>query len=86
MSYGVAAALQQAVYQHLVQDATLMALVGGAIFDAVPPGTAPGTFVLLGPEEVRDLSDVSGGGAEHSFTGERDQRRGPWEPRTARTF
>jgi hypothetical protein len=68
MSYGVAAALQQAVYQHLVQDATLMALVGGAIHDAVPPGTAPGTFVLLGPEEVRDLSDVSGGGAEHSFT------------------
>ncbi|MFE3835581.1 DUF3168 domain-containing protein [Pseudogemmobacter sonorensis] len=61
MSYGATAALQAAVFQHLAQDP---ALAGVAIHDAVPPG-APGTFVLIGPEEVRDASDRSGAGAEH---------------------
>ena len=61
MSYGAAAALQAAVYQHLAGAA---ALAGVAIYDAVPPGPA-GTFVLIGPEEARDASDKSGAGAEH---------------------
>ncbi|MBK6466754.1 MAG: DUF3168 domain-containing protein [Rhodobacter sp.] len=61
MSYGAAAALQIAVYQRL-SGAT--ALAGVAIYDAVPPSPA-GTFVLVGPEEVRDASDKSGAGAEH---------------------
>jgi hypothetical protein len=61
MSYGAAAALQMAVYQRL-SGAT--ALAGVAIYDAVPPSPA-GTFVLVGPEEVRDASDKSGAGAEH---------------------
>ena len=61
MSYGAAAALQAAVYQHLV---AAPALSGVAIYDAVPPGPA-GTFVLVGPEDVRDASDKSGQGAEH---------------------
>lgn len=65
MSYGVAAALQAAVLARLQSDAALQGLVGTAIHDAVPPGTPPGTFVLLGAEEVRDRSDASGGGAEH---------------------
>ena len=34
----VAAALQEAVYQRLSGDAALAALVGGAIYDALPPG------------------------------------------------
>mgnify|MGYP001606678309 CR=1 FL=1 len=62
MSYGVAAALQAAVYQKLVAD-----LPGVAIHDALPVGTAPGTFVLIGPEEALDASDGSGAGAEHRF-------------------
>ena len=63
MSYGVAAALQAAVYQKLVAD-----LPGVAIHDALPVGTAPGTFVLIGPEEALDASDGSGAGALHRFT------------------
>lgn len=64
MSYGMAAALQAAVFQHLAADAALASV---AIFDAVPAGTAPGTFVLIGSEDVRDQSDKTGQGAEHRF-------------------
>ncbi|MFA7432296.1 MAG: DUF3168 domain-containing protein [Gemmobacter sp.] len=67
MSYGAAAALQAAVYQRLMASEALGALVGAAVYDAVPPPEAPGTFVLIGPEEARDASDRSGGGAEHRF-------------------
>lgn len=63
MSYGVAAALQQAVFQRL---SGLPALAGIAVVDAVSKGTA-GTFVLIGAEEVRDRSDMTGRGAEHRF-------------------
>lgn len=68
MSYGVAAALQAAVYQRLAGDAALGALVGAAIYDVVPAGPVPGTYVSLGPEDVRDRSDKTGRGAEHRFT------------------
>ncbi|WP_151720390.1 DUF3168 domain-containing protein [Gemmobacter serpentinus] len=60
MSYGVAAALQGAIYQRLVAQ-----LPGVAIHDALPAGGGTGSFVLLGPEEALDASDGSGGGAEH---------------------
>jgi hypothetical protein len=68
MSYGMAAALQAAVFARLAGDAALAALVGDAVYDAVPPGAGAGTFVLIGPEEVRDASDKTGDGAEHRFT------------------
>lgn len=68
MSYGVAAALQSAVYQSLAGDAALTAMIGAAIYDAVPPGGNSGTYLLLGPEEVRDRSDKTGHGAEHRFS------------------
>ena len=68
MSYATAAALQAAVYQELVSDVTLGALVGSAIYDAVPPGTLPATYVTLGTEDARDRSDKTGHGAEHSLT------------------
>jgi hypothetical protein len=68
MSYGVSAALQAAVYQRLAGDAALSALVGEAIYDVVPSGPVPGTYVSLGPEDVRDRSDKTGRGAEHRFT------------------
>jgi hypothetical protein len=63
MSYAAAPALQTAVFQRLTGWPALAAV---AIFDAVPPA-ATGTFVLVGPEEVRDQSDKSGAGAEHQL-------------------
>ena len=65
MSYRAAAALQGAIYTLL---AAVPALNGVAIVDAMPPGGGTGTFVLIGPEEVLDQSDKSGGGAEHRIT------------------
>lgn len=63
MSYQAAPALQTAVFQQL---SNWPALVGVAIYDAVPPNVT-GTFVLIGPEETRDQSDKSGAGAEHQM-------------------
>lgn len=68
MSYGMGAALQAAVFQHLEQDPALVGLVGTAIYDAAPAGTVPGTYVVLGPEEVIDRSDSCQAGARHDFT------------------
>ena len=68
MTYAVSAALQTAVYQSLTGDTTLDGLVGDAIYDAVPAGGLPATYVTLGPEEVTDKSDQTGAGALHKFT------------------
>jgi hypothetical protein len=65
MSYAGAAALQSAIFQRLTAATPL---AGVPIHDALPPGGGTGTFVLIGPEEVRDASDKSGLGAEHRFT------------------
>lgn len=67
MSYGMAAALQRAVFERLSGDAVLTAMVGPAVFDTVPPGAMPELFLLLGEEDARDRSDQTGGGAEHRF-------------------
>jgi hypothetical protein len=64
MSYGSAAALQAAIYGQLTGFA---ALTGVPVYDAVPAGGGTGTFILIGPEEVQDQSDKTGGGAEHRF-------------------
>ncbi len=60
MSYGVAAALQGAVYQRLAEE-----VPGVPVFDAPQAGGGKGTFILIGPEEAVDQSDKSGPGAEH---------------------
>lgn len=65
MSYQAAAALQAAVYGALSAAASL---AGVGIVDAMPPGTSPGTFVLIGPEVAVDQSDTTGAGAEHRFS------------------
>ena len=65
MSYAQSAALQVAVFQHLIGDPELAAI---AIHDALPTGPVPQTYVLLGAEDARDVSDVSGSGALHRFT------------------
>ena len=68
MSYAMSGALQAAVYGALVADPALAALVGTAIYDAVPTGTLPDIYVRLGTETVRDASDVTGSGAIHQFS------------------
>lgn len=65
MSYGAAAALQTAVFERLRASADL---AGVEVRDAVPHGGGQGTWVLLGPEETRDASDATGGGAEHRLS------------------
>lgn len=67
MSYAAAAALQGAVYECLRDDPALSALIGDAIYDALPVSAPAGTYVALGPEEARDASDQSAPGAEHDF-------------------
>lgn len=62
MSYGAAAAVQAALYDLLMAVPDLSGL---PVLDAVPKGGGTGTFLLIGPEEVLDRSDATGGGAEH---------------------
>lgn len=68
MSYGVAAALQSAVFQRLQTDTALLGLVGPAVFDALPAGPLPEVYVALGQEDARDLSSATHQGAAHRFT------------------
>ena len=67
MSYGVAVALQAAVYQRLSADSAVNALIGAAVYDEVPGGVIPSTYVAIGPEVAVDQSDKTGVGAEHRF-------------------
>lgn len=68
MSYGQSSALQAAVYDALLADTGVTALVGAAVYDALPTGTLPPLYIALGPEIARDKSDKTGRGAEHEFT------------------
>lgn len=67
MSYMGAIALQGAVYDELRTDPALAALVGDAVYDAMPVMPPAGTYVSLGPEVVRDAGDQTAPGAEHEF-------------------
>lgn len=68
MTYGASSSLQHAVFTRLSGDAAVASLVGAAIYDVVPKGTLPPSYITIGPEDVRDASDQSGPGAEHRFT------------------
>ncbi|AGT07708.1 DUF3168 domain-containing protein [Paracoccus aminophilus] len=65
MSYQASVALQGALYQALRADAPLAELIGDAVYDAMPVTPPAGTYVSLGPEEVRDASDATAKGSEH---------------------
>lgn len=67
MTYAIAAALQEAVFTRISTDPGVIALVGSAIYDALPSGSLPATYVTLGPEQARDRSDQTARGAEHDF-------------------
>ena len=68
MSYAMSGPLQAAVFTTLSADTELAALVGPHIYDALPAGSLPATYVRLGRESVSDASDGSGAGALHRFT------------------
>ena len=66
MTYALGESLQMAVYGRLAADPALDALVGGAVYDAVPQ-VASDLFVALGHEDARGRSDASGQGAVHDL-------------------
>jgi len=68
MTYALAAALQQSIFQHLASDTAVTAALGSNLFDAMPTGSLPQIYAVLGAEEVMDRSDNSGAGARHRFT------------------
>ncbi len=65
MSYGVAAALQAAIFDAVSTHPGVQAHVGSAVYDAVPSGNVPPLYVALGPETASDRSDKTGRGAAH---------------------
>ena len=71
MTFALGEPLQRAVYDALVQDTGLDALVGSHIYDAPLPldGTdLPPDYVILGPERTRDRSSKTSRGALHDVT------------------
>lgn len=67
MSYLAACDMQAMIWQALREDAALAALVGDAIYDAMPVAPPSGPYVALGPEDVTDAGDISAPGARHDF-------------------
>jgi hypothetical protein len=62
-----ARALQEAVFEALSADATLVALLGGAkVFDS-PPRNAAAPYVHLGEVTARDWSTATDAGTEMNF-------------------
>ncbi|WP_425090962.1 DUF3168 domain-containing protein [Tropicimonas sp. S265A] len=68
MSYASASLLQAAVYQTLATDPAVSAMVGSAIYDQVPAGTLPSTYITLGPETATQVSDRTGRSTRHDFS------------------
>lgn len=68
MTFALSEGLQRAVYRSLTDSAELKSKVGDAIYDVMPSGQLPSTYVSLGPEDVRDWSDKTARGARHDFT------------------
>ncbi len=67
MSYAMSGALQAAIYDALVADTDVATLTAGHVYDAVPSGAVPETYVSLGHEQARDASDQTGDGALHDI-------------------
>lgn len=67
MSIKASVALQAAIYQALRADAGVAALVGDAVYDAMPVQPPSGAYIAIGPEDVADAGDMTGDGARHDF-------------------
>ncbi|WP_306133116.1 DUF3168 domain-containing protein [Roseivivax marinus] len=68
MSYATSAALQAALYTALSSDPATLSATGGHVYDALPDGTVPDLYLILGSERARDASDMTGRGAWHDVT------------------
>lgn len=67
MSASPTIALRKAIRDHLLADATLASLLGGArVFDEAPRGTEP-PYVTFGDARARDWSTATDIGAEHAI-------------------
>ncbi|MEM0977274.1 MAG: DUF3168 domain-containing protein [Pseudomonadota bacterium] len=58
-------AVQAFLYSHLTGDVVLSNLVGGAIYDAAPAGDLPEIAIIIGAEEVIDVSDAGASARLH---------------------
>jgi hypothetical protein len=70
VTYAYSAGLQAKIYQRLVADPMLSALVGGAVYDApleAALGAAGPDYVSLGEESVRPFNTKTSSGAIHDF-------------------
>ncbi|WP_299932773.1 DUF3168 domain-containing protein [uncultured Pelagimonas sp.] len=67
MSYALSGPLQTAVFAELQSSVTLDNLVGDNIFDALPIGSLPQTYVAIGPETATEAGDGTDDGAWHEF-------------------
>lgn len=70
MSLSLSGELQGAIYTALVNDATLVGLVGTEIYDAPLPsgGNLPdGEHVTLGEESVKPFNSMTSRGSVHDF-------------------
>ena len=68
MSYATSAALQAAIFTALQSDAAVSEATGGHIYDALPSGSLPPIYVLIGAEEARDRSDQGEAAALYLMT------------------
>lgn len=67
MSFDASVALQAAVYQALRTDPAVSALIGDAVYDAMPVVAPTGTYAAIGPDDVTEAGDMTGDGARHDF-------------------
>ncbi|MEX3315100.1 DUF3168 domain-containing protein [Sulfitobacter sp. PS-8MA] len=67
MTYALSGALQGAIYDLLRSDAAVAALIGDAVYDALPGGTLAETYLRLGRDQAMGVADRSGGAATHRF-------------------
>lgn len=69
MTMAFCAGLQRAVYDRLLADTSLNALIGAAIYDAPPEEPAPARLahVTLGEERTRPFDTKTSSGAIHDF-------------------
>jgi hypothetical protein len=68
MSYLYGQELQVAVYQALINHTELSTVSGGHIYDALPAGIAPETYVLIGEDKTTDRSDMTAKAARIDIT------------------
>lgn len=65
MTYALSAHLQTAIYDRLLADPAVTAELGADVYDAVPSGSVPALYAVIGEEKASERSDITSAGAEH---------------------